>query len=145
MKEKKTEIFIESSPENVWKVLIDLNGWKEWNPAVREVDGEAKLGSKLKVTMKAGGKSGTVMKPVISKLEDQKSLVWTTSLGAGHIFKNEKIIELERSGQGTRITHKEVFGGLLPTLTWGKFEKMVIPMLNSMNEGLKRKIEKQHK
>ena len=145
MKEKKAEIFINSSPENVWKILANLNGWKDWNPTVLEVAGELALGSKLKVTMKAGGKSGTVMKPIISKLDNKKTLVWTTSMGAGHIFKNEKIIELEKSGEGTKVTHKELFGGLLPTLTWAKFEKMVLPMLNSANEGLKKEVEKQNK
>lgn len=140
MKEKKTEIFINSNPENVWKVLTNLDGWKAWNPIIREVTGEMKLGNKLKVTIKAG-KSGTVMNPVISKLEDQKSLVWTTSMGAGYLFKNEKVIELSPSGEGTKVTHSELYGGLLPTLTWKKFEKMVLPMLNAANKGLKKEVE----
>jgi hypothetical protein len=51
-----------------------------------------------------------------------------------------KVIEFEQSGEGTEVTDKELLAGLINSLMWEK-EKFVHPMLNSMKEGLKRKVE----
>ena len=55
----------------------------------------------------------------------------------GWIFTNYKVLELEASGAGTRLTHKEMFKGLLAPIFCGQMEKGVPPMLNSMNQALK--------
>jgi hypothetical protein len=145
MKEKSTEVFIQSSPEKVWKVLTDFSGWKDWNPIIYEIEGAAKLGNKLRVTLKGkDGKAGTVLKPIITLLENQKKMVWTQLLAGGLLYETQKIIELENSGGGTRIVHKELFGGLLPILTWATWKNAVEPMLNEANHGLKKKMENQN-
>lgn len=142
MKEKSTEIFIQSNPEKIWKVLTDFHRWKDWNPAVYEIAGESKQGSKLKITLKGkDGKAGTVLRPTVTLLENQRKLVWTQLLTGGLLYKSQKVIELENSGTGTMVTHKEIFGGLLPMLTWNMWKNAVEPMLNSANNGLKKKIE----
>lgn len=81
------------------------------------------------------------MSPVITELDDYKRLIWTTVMGAGYIFKNERIIELEKLGDGTKVTHSEIFGGSLPTIIWKKFETMILPMLDATNKGLKKEVE----
>lgn len=145
MKEKSSEIFIQSSPEKVWKVLTDFNGWKDWNPAVYEITGESKQGSNLKIILKGkDSKAGTVLKPTVTLLENQRKLVWTQLLAGGLLYKSQKVIELESSGTGTKVTHKEIFGGLLPMLTWNMWKNAVEPMLNAANNGLKKKMENQN-
>ena len=31
---RQTEIIIPASPDNIWTVLIDTDGYKEWNPVL---------------------------------------------------------------------------------------------------------------
>ena len=61
---------------------------------------------------------------------------------AGFIFTNDKIFQLEETNSGTRLTHKEMFSGLLTPLFCGQMEKGVPPMLKSMNIALKDLAEK---
>ena len=61
---------------------------------------------------------------------------------AEFVMTNDKVFELEATGSGTRLIHKELFSGMLVPLFWSKFETGVPPMLNSMNDALKRIAEK---
>jgi len=61
---------------------------------------------------------------------------------AGFIFTNDKVFELEETNTGTRLTHKELFSGLLAPIFCGQMEKGVPPMLDSMNKALKEQAEK---
>jgi len=51
MKKIKTEIEINAPVDKVWEVISNFNEWKEWNPIISNVTGEAKLGTKLNVMM----------------------------------------------------------------------------------------------
>ena len=61
---------------------------------------------------------------------------------AGFLFTNDKVFELEETRFGTRLVHKELFGGILVPLFWGKLNSAVPSMLKSMNEALKKMAEK---
>ena len=142
MKELRTEIEIGAPIEKVWSVLIDFENWKEWNPIVNNVSGNAVKGSKLKIVMK--GKDGTdSMKydAVITDIEEPKSFRWRATMMAGFLFTNDKIFDLESTGSGTKLIHREEFTGLLLSLFWSKLEKGALPMLKTMNEALKSKAE----
>ena len=60
----------------------------------------------------------------------------------GFILTNEKIIELEKTDTGTKLTHKETFKGLMAAAMKGQTEKGVPPMLNMMNDALKKLAER---
>jgi hypothetical protein len=45
MRELRTEIEFEGTPEEVWEVLADLPAYGEWNPVIKKVDGEPKTGA----------------------------------------------------------------------------------------------------
>lgn len=60
---------------------------------------------------------------------------------AGFLFTNDKIFKLKETSSGTRLIHKETFAGLLVPMCWKKLNEHVAPMLNSMNEALKIKIQ----
>jgi hypothetical protein len=51
MKELRTEIEFEGTPQEVWAVLADLPAYVEWNPFMRKIQGEPKVGAKLEVRM----------------------------------------------------------------------------------------------
>lgn len=54
MKEIITRITIEASPERVWEVLTDIDKYAEWNPFLKQIKGELKLGEKIHVSFHNG-------------------------------------------------------------------------------------------
>ncbi len=142
MREIRTEIEIAAPPTKVWRLLTDFDNWKNWNPIVSRVNGAASLGAELKVAMRGDdGKDGPKYAPVITNFEEPKFFRWRAKMMAEFLFTNEKVFELEKTGSGTRLIHKELFGGMLVPMVWSKFEKNVPSMLKSMNEALKIKAE----
>jgi len=91
---------------------------------------------------KEKGKDGPKYNPIITELEEPNYFRWRAHMLAGFVFTNDKIFELEETNSGTRLTHKEMFSGLLAPIFCGQMEKGVPPMLNSMNKALKELAEK---
>ena len=140
----KTEIEISAPPEKVWSIISDINNWAEWSPIIEESHGTASVGSELTISMigKEKGKDGPEYNPVITELDEPSYLRWRAHMLTGFIFTNYKILELEETSSGTRLTHKELFKGLLAPIICWQMEKGVPPMLNSMNQALKDIAEK---
>lgn len=140
----KTEIEISAPPAKVWSIISDINNWQEWSPIIKESHGTASVGSELTITMigKEKGKDGPKYNPIITELDEPSYLRWRAHMLTGFIFTNYKILELEETSSGTRLTHKELFKGLLAPIFCGQMEKGVPPMLNSMNQALKELAEK---
>ena len=47
MKELHAEIEIQATAERVWQLLTDFERFPQWNPFIRQVKGQAKVGAKL--------------------------------------------------------------------------------------------------
>jgi len=143
VQEITTEIDISAPPEKVWGILTDIDNWQEWSPIIRNSRGTPAAGSELTITMagKNEGEEGPTYQPVITDLEKPRYLRWRAKMLTGFIFTNYKVLELEASGTGTRLVHKEMFKGLLAPIMCGQMEKGVPPMLNSMNQALKELAE----
>lgn len=143
MQELTTNIDINATPDKVWRVLTDINQWKDWNPIVNQATGKASAQGKLDIVMRGkDGKNGPRYSPVVTDFEEPSCFRWRAKMITGFLFTNDKVFELEETSTGTRVTHKEVFSGLLAPLFCGNIEKGVTPMLNSMNEALKKVAEK---
>lgn len=52
MKELKTELEINASPSEVWKLLSDFEQWPTWNPIVNKVIGKASFRWRAKMIAK---------------------------------------------------------------------------------------------
>jgi hypothetical protein len=144
MQTVKSEIEIQAPPEKVWSILIDIDKWHEWSPTINASQGKASVGSSVAITMmsKEAGKDGPKYNPVILQMDEPRYFHWRAHMMAGFIFTNDKIIELEKTETGTKVTHKETFKGLMAALMKGQMEKGVPPMLNMMNDALKQVAEK---
>lgn len=138
-----TEIDILAPPEKVWAILTDIGQWQEWSPTINASQGEASVGSTLAITMmsKEEGKDGPKYSPKIIQLDEPTYFHWRAHMMAGFVFTNDKIIELEKTENGTRLIHKETFKGLMAALMKGQMSKGVPPMLDTMNEALKQQAE----
>jgi len=138
-----TEIEIDAPPEKVWSVLTDIEKWQDWSSVINASSGQAAQGSTVTITMigKEAGKDGPTYSPEILVMDEPKLLHWRAHMMAGFIFTNDKIVELEKTDSGTKLTHKETFKGMMAALMKSQMEKGVSPILNSMNEALKKVAE----
>lgn len=144
LQEIKTDIEISAPPAKVWAILKDIDNWQEWSPIIKDSHGIAAVGSELTIAMigKEAGEDGPVYNPIITELDEPNRLRWRAHMLTGFIFTNYKVLELEETSSGTRLTHKEMFKGLLAPIFCGQMEKGVPPMLNAMNQALKTRSEK---
>ena len=105
--------------------------------------GDAAVGSTLTITMigKEAGKDGPQYSPRIIQMDEPRYFHWRAHMMAGFIFTNDKIIELQKTDTGTKVTHKETFKGLMAVMMKGQMDKGVPPMLTRMNDALKELAE----
>ena len=143
MLEIKTEIEIEASPKTVWEIISNIEEWEKWSPIIKKSSGKPIKGSEIEITMagKDSDTDGPTYKPEIINLYPSKYFQWRAHMLAGFLFTNDKIFELEETSAGTMVIHKETFSGLLVPIFCKKMEKGVRPMLDSMNQSLKKLAE----
>ncbi len=95
MKEIRTEIDIEASSGRVWNSLTDFPAFPQWNPFIRRISGEPKVGTKLEVFMQSSGTRGMTFRPTVMKVERDRELRWLGHLAVPGLFDGEHIFEIE--------------------------------------------------
>ncbi len=60
MKELRTQIEIQASPEKVWQILTDLDKYPEWNPFIHHAVGKAQVGDAVDITVQSASKEMTL-------------------------------------------------------------------------------------
>lgn len=140
MKELKTEIIIEASQDKVWSVLMDFAAYPEWSSFIRSVEGEARVGARLKNTLRLGA-SDQVFKPTVTRMEPGKVFEWIGSLPLG-LFKGRHYFMLESLGASqTKLIHGESFSGLLRGLIMKKVGEDTLRGFQAWNKALKERAE----
>ncbi len=140
MKEIKTEIIINASTEEVWKVLTDNTAYPSWNPFLVKMEGTLAKGNKIKNTMLSGGKEQT-FKPTILAFEENRKLEWLGKLPLG-IFNGQHYFILEKVKENqTKLMHGEYFSGWLRGLIMSQIGEETRANFVKMNEALKARVE----
>ena len=67
MKQIETEILIEASPEKIWAILTDFAKHNKWNPFIKSIRGEKKIGGKLTVSIEPPGGNGMTFQSLDSE------------------------------------------------------------------------------
>ncbi len=65
MKEIHTEVEINAPAERVWRMLTDFRAYPEWNPFVRRVDGEARVGARIHVDIQPSSGKKMSFRPTV--------------------------------------------------------------------------------
>ena len=143
MRRLEAEIQIGVPAENVWEILMDLESYKEWNPFVREITGEIKVGNTIEVRLKVPGRRERIFKPKIIKLEPNKELRWLGHMWWNGVFDAEHVFNLEKlEADQTRFTQLELFSGFLVPFIMGSQRRNIIDGIKSMNRALKERAHK---
>jgi hypothetical protein len=141
MREIVTEIEIDAPPERVWSVLSDFGSFGEWNPFIPAIEGEAKVGSRLAVTIQPPGGKRMTFKPTVLNADPDRELRWLGRVVVPGLADGEHVLGLEPLAvERTRFVQREEFRGPLWLLLGGTLKKTEHGFV-AMNEALKRRVE----
>jgi hypothetical protein len=142
MRELRTEIEFDGTPEEVWEVLADLPAHAVWNPFMKKIDGELQPGTKLEVRLEPEGERGITMHPTVLAAEPGRELRWLGHVLVPGIFDGEHRFLIEEAGPGrVRVTQSEHFRGFLLPLLWKKLrDGGTANGFRAMNEALARRV-----
>jgi hypothetical protein len=163
MNQLTTQITINATPDEVWLTLIDFPGWASWNPFLRDLEGLALNGERVRVTVNPDYASlaeemweqerndsmenaivlnkSSSFKPLITSYTPASLLRWEQKSWLTGTYRQS--FRLEAAGEGkTLFTNLTEMSGLLVSMGW---EAAIRPMyaagMQLMNEGLKRRVE----
>jgi len=141
MKELRTEIEIQASPEKVWQALINLDKYPDWNPFIHHAMGKAKVGEKVDITFRSGAKDMTLHCTVI-KVEPNRELCWKYHVILPGLWSGEHSFTIEPMGASrVRFIDKEIFTGLLIPLQAKDIDTNTRRDFEAMDMALKAKVE----
>lgn len=143
MREIKAEIIIESSADTVWKILTDFERYPEWNPFMKSISGEQRVGAKLRIAIQPVGASGMTFKPTVLDIKENRELHWLGKLLVSGIFDGEHSLVIEPiEANKIRFVNSEKFTGILVSLFSGTLDGTE-KGFELMNKALKERAEKQ--
>jgi hypothetical protein len=142
MRELRTEILIEAGPERVWDILTDQDRLEEWNPFIKEMEGDLRRGERIRVLLKQPKRKAMTFKPKVLEVRPGRELRWLGHLGVPGLFDGEHIFEIHPSDGGSvRFVQREQFGGLFVPLFWRMLDTDTREGFEAMNMALKERAE----
>jgi len=136
-KEITTQVQIAATPEKVWAVFTDFNAYAEWNPFIKSITGDVKLGNSIKAEL-----GGMTFKPKVLVYDQNKEFKWLGHLLFKGLFDGEHRFQLIDNGDGTTtFIQSEKFNGILVRLFAKKLDGETKDGFIAMNEALKKRVE----
>lgn len=141
-KEIKTEIFINATPEKVWAILTDFGNYPKWNPFIKSIKEEVKVGNRIIIKIEAPGAKGMTFKPKVLIFETNKELRWLGHLIFPGLFDGEHKFHLIDNINGTTtFRQSEIFKGVLVPLFKKQLNINTKRGFEEMNKKLKELVE----
>lgn len=127
------EADIDAEPTEVWKALTDFEAYPDWNPFIRRIAGDLRVGSRLRVVF--GGRLRFSISPSVVAVEPGTLFRWRGSLLG--LFNGEHSFRvIPRAGGGTHFVQWEDFDGALVPLVWPLLRDPTLASFESMGEAL---------
>jgi len=137
-KEIKTEILIHATPEKVWSILTNFGNYPNWNPFIKSINGELKVGNKITARIEPPEANGMTFKPIILTFETNKELSWLGHLIIPGLFDGNHKFELIDNKNGTTtFIQSEKFKGILVPLLKNQLDNNTKRGFEEMNKKLK--------
>ena len=135
------ETLISAPAADVWAMLMDFPGYARWNPFIRRIEGERRLGAKLLVELGPEGERPVRFRPTVIQFEPGARLAWLGSLPIPGLFSGVHEFVLTAVGDQTRFVQSERFSGLLIAVFGGMLTKTETAFAQ-MNAALKAEAER---
>jgi hypothetical protein len=140
MRRIATAVDIEAPAAAIWRVLIDFPSYPEWNPFIRRIVGEAKVGARLEITAQPAGRKPMTFRPTVRVADPDRELRWLGRVLLPGIFDGEHAFIIEPQTNGCRLRHEETFTGLL-VAAFGAMLADTAQSFVELNAALKRRAE----
>jgi hypothetical protein len=141
MKENRNEIEIQTTAEQVWKVLTDLEKYAEWNPLLYRGVGKIEVGEKVEVAARTATKDMTFLCEVV-KVEPYREFAWKFHVIHPFLFRGEHIFRIEPiTEQSIRFIDWERFEGILLPMQAKDLETNGLTAMIEMGVALKERLE----
>jgi hypothetical protein len=136
----KTDVYINKSPDVVWKALVDFPSYSQWNPFITSI--EQVSDTKLVAVMKSG-KSSRTFRPDILEMKPNRELRWRGKLGGvSGIFTGEHYFILSPEKEGTFFQQGEMFSGVLAWILLPFMKNEIHGNFTKFNLALKALVER---
>ncbi len=139
--ELRHETAIDATPEEVWRVLVDVDGWPAWNPTLTTADGPLVEDRWVKMTLRLGPVH-VKLPQHITAVEAPNRLAWRTR----NLF--DKFMDVDRTfhlaptpGGGTLLIQAEVAHGPVAPLAMLFLKGMILDGFVALGEALRRQLE----
>lgn len=133
-----TSILIKASPAKVWNVLTNFKNYPNWNPFIKQIEGDIKVGKKFSAIIQAPNNKPMKFKPEVLIFDANKEFKWIGYLLIPGLFDGEHRFQLIDNHDGsTTLMQSENFKGLLVPLFKNMLQKDTYAGFEMMNEKLK--------
>lgn len=142
-RELHTEIEIAASPEKVWQTLTEFENFPQWNPLIRRITGELKVGARLEVILQPPGSRNMTFKPKVLNVEPNREFRWKGKLLIPGLFDGEHIFTIEPlQEKRVRFIQRELFSGILVPFFFRGVDKTMRRGFEEMNQVMKSMVER---
>lgn len=137
-----SEIIIHAPVSKVWQILTDFKSYPHWNPFVRSLKGNPKVGGRIKVMLQPPGGKPMAFEPKVLCFEENKELRWKGHFLFPGIFDGEHVFLLQNNPDGScTLKHYERFKGILVPLMKKMLDQNTLSGFKLFNEALKKRSE----
>lgn len=114
-----THLIVEASAADVWQILLDLAGYRSWNPFITAAAGTIRMGERLNLTIAGPGGRAMACRPWVTAVEEPRYLEWLGRLALPGILDGRHSFTLTPTAGGGRtlLQQTETFSGLLIPFT----------------------------
>ena len=142
MKELQSQIGNDASSERVWAILTDFASYPQWNPFIRRISGELKVGERLDARLEPPGGRGITLRPTVLSAEPNRQLRWLGHLLVPGLFDGEHSLLIQPLEENrVRFIQSEMFKGLLVPLLARSLDNNTLRGFEEMNVALKERAE----
>lgn len=141
MLEDRNEIVINATREAIWRVLIDIEHYTEWNPLLCEGKGTVALNNQIEVTAKSASKEMVLQCQVIT-FDPLSEVAWEFHIIAPFLFRAVHRFTLETLPDNqVRLIDREQFRGWMVPLHAKEIKTDSRDGMAAMDKALKEWVE----
>lgn len=138
----RSAIEIRAPLDAVWQILTDFSAYPEWNPHIRQVRGNPRVGGRITIHSQPPNGRPVVLRPVVVAWSPPTEFRWRGTFISRLLFTGDHGFKLEElAGTRVRFHQDETFSGLLVPL----YARLRLPKtregFTEVNEALRERAE----
>ncbi|MFD4349518.1 SRPBCC family protein [Streptomyces coelicoflavus] len=132
---------INAAPADVWRVLTDLPGYRDWNPYYRDAEGEVAEGQVVRLHAQLPGGRAAVSRCRVVRVDPVGELSWSSRLSVPGLMDTVHRFRLDRAVSGVTVLEQhETLRGVLVPLS-GSVVHQIRNGCTAMGEALRQRVE----